>query len=150
MLERLLQAGFEEAEKRGESWLCGEHLLLALLDESFVDAPAARALRAGGIERAQVERMLDALGAEPEAAEHDGVMTTAMLQEILGFANGFAAARGERATATDVLVAYVWDPWLAAHLASHGLVRDALLDRLEHAGEPVPPIEPPPFPSRPM
>lgn len=145
-LGRLVEAGTREAIRRGERGLCGEHLLLALLGPEFADAPAAVALRVCGIGRAEIERMLDTLGEEPDEDAPDGVTWTAQLHETLGFASGLAAARGAAETTTDLVVAHVWDPWLAAHLAVHGLDRGVLLDRLAVAGEPVPVAEPPPVP----
>lgn len=147
-LIRLVNAGGDEATRRGERSLCGEHLLLALVGDQFTEASAAHALRACGIGRPELERMLDALGEESDEDASVGLTWTYQLHETIGFARGLAAARGMAPTATDLLVAHVWDPWLAAHLAAHGLDRDALLDRLAEAGEPVPVAVPPPLPER--
>jgi hypothetical protein len=148
-------AAWTEAEALGHDWVGDEHFLLAL---TRTDSLAAKALSECG---ATYEALRDELARqltldedhpfEPVWGNCQRELTPAAY-ELMGWAEGFAASRGDRPGTEDVLLAVLWHPnsLSSEMLKTTAVGRAAVKNRLGELGVPVPPIDPTPDDVRPV
>jgi hypothetical protein len=114
-------------------------VLIAIADPSITSA-AGEALRAEG---ATYEAMLTAAAQQPRRSEptRAGLAFPSMVNQLVGWAQGFAAGVGSKSVTLDhLLVALLWDPESGSShlLAEMGIGRAEVLARMGEMGVRVP------------
>lgn len=130
----------------GQSFLGPQHEVLAILSGPEED-PARTALEAQGVTHDRLFDLLAGTDSWPPSRPYDGpIGTNPAWHDVMGWAKGFAAARGDRLTSADVLLGAVYsDSSITSTLGLLGVIGEDLVGTLAQNGCPVPAMPPSPM-----